>query len=648
MLFRYVLIALLCLHTCAAYAQDLCSDKLQEHAANLIHKEKYTKAIALLQKSLSKHPQCIQSYIRLSDLYYRTGNAMLAIGCCNQAVTINSAEGVNATMFLAKQMLYFKQDSMALELLNATAKNKNLNNAQRGFLQNEYLNLFTKLSMQANPSVSAILNLGDSVNTALHQYYPTCDASGNTVLFTGVEKDINEDFLFTTYDSCTGWRKAINLGYPPNTSSPDGSAKWSSDARYLFFTRCNTYSDNGYDGGGCDLMFSYRQNNGEWSGPQIFGATVNSPDYEGQPCLSSDNKTLYFVSDRKGGYGGMDIYKTEFVDGYWQEPVNLGNTVNTKGDELNPFIHTDNKHLYFASNGHTGAGKNDLFVSAKRTDSTWGVPLNLGYPINSSDDENSICVTASGTKAYFASARIGGMGKFDLYTTVLPLAVQAQPSVCVLGILRDKYSGEAIKETRIFLTDTMSGETKTFISNSGDGSYSFSVPANAYLLVTTEDIDGFKPYQGVIDASKATGASVGKDILVKQYFITDTLVQLSFKGSDYSDTNLRYLAKAYSHDWKREPSDSVVLYINAIVNKFADTAMLTTLCFSDSGRLEYLQYVDSISMVHEASLRQFMDFYKKYLIEQGVPEEYIQLNVDVEAIDNKRLLSIETTVVEFY
>ena len=123
---------------------------------------------------------------------------------------------------------------------------------------------------------------------------------------------------------------------------------------------------------------------------RVSGATINSPGYEGMACLSADNRELYFVSDRAGGLGGKDIWVSRFEEGLWQEPKNLGPQINTKADEVAPYLHMDNRTLYFASEGLQGMGGFDIHYARRMNDTTWGKPVNIGYPINSTADDTCI------------------------------------------------------------------------------------------------------------------------------------------------------------------------------------------------------------------------------------------------------------------
>ena len=201
---------------------------------------------------------------------------------------------------------------------------------------------------------------------------------------------------------------------PLNSNGNEGAQTISHDGRIVIFTACGRNTEPT----GCDLYMSVRSGD-RWGKPRNLGAPVNSPYWESFPSLSIDGYTLYFASNRKGGYGGTDIWYSTLEEGRWSEPVNLGPTVNTRGDETAPYIHFDDKTLYFASNGRMGMGGSDLYM-AKRTESgEWRVE-NLGYPINTPDDENNLIVAPDGRTALFSSDRPDGYGSQDLYSFVMP------------------------------------------------------------------------------------------------------------------------------------------------------------------------------------------------------------------------------------
>ena len=329
-------------------------------------------------------------------------------------------------------------------------------------------------------------NMGSNVNTANDEYLPSLTADGKTLVFTRrfprthtttASTKMEEDLFVSTLND-SQWQQAQRLPEPLNSPDNEGAQCISQDGRIMFFTACNRP-----DGGGrCDVYMCIRQGE-KWSKPRNLGPIVNSGAWESNPSFSIDGKTLYFVSDRKGGFGGMDIWKTTFEHGQWTEPVNLGSTINTPGNEMSPFIHYDDHTLYFASDGHPGMGGMDLFVSHRDDDGLWNTPQNLGYPINTHADESGLIVSADARTAIFASQRQGGFGGLDLYSFDLPSVARPMVAVCMFGQVLDAKSGQPVA-AEIKVIDLKNGQTVANTSSDKlHGRYIVSLPAGkSYAL----------------------------------------------------------------------------------------------------------------------------------------------------------------------
>ncbi|NJN78478.1 MAG: OmpA family protein [Saprospiraceae bacterium] len=203
----------------------------------------------------------------------------------------------------------------------------------------------------------------------------------------------------------------------------EGAETISADGRFLVYTVCNRREDFG----GCDLYYSEMKNS-QWSTPRNIGLPVNSRAWESQPSLSADGRTLYFVSSRDGGKGKKDLWVTyKMRNGQWMNPRNLGDVINTDGDESSPHIHADGQTLYFSSDGHVGMGESDMFMTTRQADGTWSQPKNLGYPINTKSAENSLVVSLDGTTGYFASDREDSKGATDIYSFEMPQSIRPKP-----------------------------------------------------------------------------------------------------------------------------------------------------------------------------------------------------------------------------
>jgi len=305
------------------------------------------------------------------------------------------------------------------------------------------------------------INLGNNVNSGWDEYHPSLTGDSKEILFTVRHPRTpqtlckhckEEEDIFSSLQQYGIWQPRTKLEAPVNSNHNDGAQCISPNGKYLFFTICN--ADFGY--GSCDIYWSKREGN-VWTKPKNCGSKVNTRYWESQPSIASDGKTLYFTSNRPGGKGGMDIWKTEMVsEGVFSQPVNLGATINTPHDELSPFIHFDQKTLYFSSDGHLGMGGKDLFYAKKQLDGSWSEPVNLGYPINSYQDESGIVINAQGNAAYFASARLGGFGGLDLYCFELEESLRPEP---VLFIAEKTATQEELPTHQDILIPLVAGET---------------------------------------------------------------------------------------------------------------------------------------------------------------------------------------------
>jgi outer membrane protein OmpA-like peptidoglycan-associated protein len=207
------------------------------------------------------------------------------------------------------------------------------------------------------------------------------------------------------------------------------------------------------------------------------GDLINTDQWESQPCLSPDKRALYFAARLPGGYGGSDLYVSYLQpNGRWGIPENMGTTINTVGDESSPFIHADNQTFYFTSNGLQGYGGTDLFLMRKKTDGSWDKPENLGYPINTINDEGTLIVAADGITAYYASDRSDSRGGLDIYQFSLPLYARPLPTFWVSGKVFDSKEKQGLPAT-IELINLKSGQVVSKIQTEEDGSYLVPLPS---------------------------------------------------------------------------------------------------------------------------------------------------------------------------
>jgi outer membrane protein OmpA-like peptidoglycan-associated protein len=445
------------------------------------------KAAAAFEAAVKEAPGFLDAYLRLGGIYLQTRNFERASWCYEQMQAQNPK-------FLQPSLIYFAQAKAgsyrfddALGLIRSYQNIPRLSKADKQkakMLEQQYD--FARTAVK-RPVPFSPLNLGVDVNTVDAEYLPSLTIDEQTMVFTRRVKGEDEEFFISHKDTCGYWAPAVNMGEPPNSRGNEGAQNISADGHYLFFSKCERRSPDGVTGGGCDLYMSYTETDSTWSVPKPFKATLNTPGYESMPCISVDNKDLYYVSNREGGQGGLDIWVTHFTNGKWGAPENLGPEINTPYDDIAPFIHFDNQTLYFASEGHPGMGDMDLFVSRRGANGKWGKPVNLGYPINTVNHEGGVVVNASGTTAYYASNRGNAVGETDLYSFELPTSVRPIPVAFIKGTVKDSVSQRRVTTQEVELVDTLTGRVvASAITNVGDGTYWMAAPSGGNYVLSVE------------------------------------------------------------------------------------------------------------------------------------------------------------------
>ena len=284
------------------------------------------------------------------------------------------------------------------------------------------------------------LNVGDAVNTTDYEYFPYLSPDGKTLTFTRM-KDNQEDLYFAEKSGAI-FNPAISFGVNINApQTNEGACAASADGNFLFITACDRIEGKG----SCDIYFS-RKENYKWSTLYNIGSPVNSAEWEAHPSISSDGNILYFSSNRPGGYGGRDIWMSKNENGKWGKPENLGPNVNTVYDDQCPFIHPDNVTLYFTSNGWPGMGNADIFISRK-SEQGWSKSENVGYPINTGNEDNGMTVSYDGKTAFLSSSRTNTLGGLDIFSFELPEKIRPEKITFVKAIIKDKKNMQLLDAT---------------------------------------------------------------------------------------------------------------------------------------------------------------------------------------------------------
>lgn len=461
---RVVLFALI-LTQMPAHAQIFGSDdkgdqraqKLYEQSGKHLSWDRFEEAIKALEEAVDIAPSLTKAHNRLGQVHLTQQNFGKAINSFSRVLELDSSFSKFTQFRLGKAYFYaMKYDSAELHLREFLNK-PNLPEEEREKAEQQLANITFAEKAVANPVPFDPQNIGKKVNSERPDFSPALTADEKTLIFTRLIQGRgrkHEDF-YVAKKHGNEWSKAYNLGVPVNTPKNQGAHTITPDGRYLIFTGCQ-YRDSR---GSCDLYITSRRQ-GRYSEPQNLGRPVNTGAWESQPSIAPDASTLYFASNRnEDSYGGSDIWKTNYLgDGEWSEPENLGPRVNTPKDERAPFIHSDNETLYFSSNGHKGMGEHDLYVTRKKTDTTWTEPRNLGYPINTPTNDNWLFVSADGEKAYFSSDREDTYGDMDIYSFNLYEEAQPREVTYVKGTVYDKKTDEKLP-ANILIKDLETGET---------------------------------------------------------------------------------------------------------------------------------------------------------------------------------------------
>jgi outer membrane protein OmpA-like peptidoglycan-associated protein len=333
---------------------------------------------------------------------------------------------------------------------------------------------FALSTSQKNKNASYVFapkNLGDSVNSSSSEYYPSVTVTDDALVFTRRTGNAREDFLLSAINSKDSFNKAAPLDGDINLEPRKGAITVSQDGDWLFFAA----DIAGAGIGGFDIYKSVYTPSG-WSEQENLGDSINTDFWESSPAISPDKRALYFSSTRPGGYGGADLYVSYLKpNGRWTEAVNMGPTINTAGDEMAPFIHADNQTLYFTSDGLPGYGGSDLFVLKKLPNGQWGIPENMGYPINTIENEGSLAVAADGYTAYYASDREDSRGGLDIYSFTLPTHARPFKTIYVKGVVTDLISKKGLP-ANLELTDNASGTLINKVQTDELGHYFITLP----------------------------------------------------------------------------------------------------------------------------------------------------------------------------
>lgn len=538
----------------AVTTTDKKAQKLYEEAVKCMDARKYPCVEDNLGKAIDRDPKFMEAHNLLAIAYVEQEKNEQAIAELKKCIELNPRFSAYNYFMLAKIQMSRGEYADAKKAYQAYITFPSASGDNKEIAQQDILNCDFAIEAVKHPKPFNPVNMGPNINTPDHEYFPSITADGQLFLFTRDIKDSQSPFghqedFFVSIKNEKEWGPSYSIGNPINTHDNEGAPSITADGQLVIFTACETFGDYGMGRqgyGSCDIFYSQRYGD-KWTKPQNLGPKINSGNWESQPSFSSDGRTLYFVrgTNNKDGTKNQDIYMAQLdEDGAWGTAVKLSDKINTPGREESVFIHPDNQTLYFSSDGHTGMGGLDIFMSKRQPDGEWGEAVNLGYPINTWNDENSVLVGPDGKLAYFASDRKGGYGGLDLYQFELPQDIRPEPLTYMKGKVYDAETKKPL-EAQFVLIDLKTAKTViTSTSNPGNGEFLVTLPANKdYALNVSRP--GYTFYSD--NFSMTAGADISKPFLKDvplQPIKKNTIVELKNIFFETNKYNLKDESKA--------------------------------------------------------------------------------------------------------
>jgi len=557
--------------------------------------------------SIRNYESALPLFLKAIEEGSKDGNAHYKAAVCYQK-SVNLNEQIKAIPYYryALEKITNLPPSTYLDYGDVLAKNENFSQAIVAFEKYKSLTKADKKAQTtAEKAISAAMvaqtfmsvpqnfqvnSMGESVNSTFTEYNPVVSADESILAFTALRPNTgktrtNEKFIeeiLVSNNSSGTW--SLPQVVPVASEYNVGTAGISPDGQKMLI-----FMGGATDPGG---IFQINKTGNTWSKPSIVAASLNSPSVETTASITPDGKTIYFASDRKGGKGGLDIYKTTLqANGTWSAPVNLGAPINTDANEDAPFIHPDQRTLFFTSDGHNTMGGRDIFKSTL-INNQWTNPENMGYPINTSANDNYFTLLADGRRAYFSSDRKGGLGAQDIYYVDMPKESANIPLTMIKGKILDAETGKPIP-TKIYLIDNETDKKLDFVYNPDPETGAYLVilpPAKNYDMVI--ESEGFLPYTLNINVPNQTyfyelfqmiylktikqfDVVVGQEVIVKNAF---------YDTNQDAKTDIRK-----THESKLVQSGTVDVY----------DLMLDLVAANDKEGIDYL--VDLIQLDHSVN-----------------------------------------------
>ena len=545
---KYLFLFIVVIVAFSGYSQTYNPNKINKKAIAVYEKAllqlrdgNIATAIPMLQNAILIDTNYIDAYLSMAGAYGELKNYKQSIA------NYETARGKDTNYFKIYNQPYAinlagdGKFSEALQAVNIFLAIPNI--SERGFKtamyrkKNYEFGLAYQLKHPTTNYIFSPTNLGDSVNSPQSEYFPSLSVDDSLLVFTRRGETRGEYFYKTSINEQQHFSKATKIVGDINEEPFKGAISVSADGEWMIFA--GNIGNNSQDN--FDLYICYATTNG-WSNPQNLGDNINTPYWESAPSLSPDKRVLYFSSNRPNGFGAADLYMS-FRDakGKWGKAINMGPTINTIGDETAPYIHADNQTLYFTSNGLPGYGGTDLYIIHKDFGGNWSIPENLGYPINTIENEGSLAVAPNGINAYYASDRSDSRGGLDLYKFDLREDIQPYKTLYVKGFVYDKNTKKGLP-SNVELIDNENRKTLMNVQTDETGFYFITLPAKKDYTFTVNR-KGYLYYSKLYNLSAKIADSTYRENIYLQPIELNTITALKNIQFETNSYQLKEISK---------------------------------------------------------------------------------------------------------
>lgn len=579
--------------------------KMHQEGDELVQKRMYDDAIQKYKASIQREAGFLESYIKWGRILLTKGKPQEAIevaerGEAKAKQAKNQIKGefkwlkVHCYLAVGKFQEALSEYEKANPLLDASFKQR------IDYRETESQMRFIRQQLEKALSIEK-QKLPEPLNKFSLQYFPVLTADSKKIIFVKRDglKNFEHEDLFTSNFSEEDqlWSEPQSISSSINTNYNEGTCTISADGKILIFSSCETPDSFG----DCDLYIAYKIND-EWQRPLNMGKSVNSRSWDSQPSLSADGRILFFSSNRRGGFGGRDLwYSLRMSNSGWSEAKNLGSLVNTGKDEVSPFIYFNNEILFFASDGHRGFGGQDIFVSRVEK-GVFTNPENLGYPINDHLDQFSLFITAQRDYAYYTENTYNGNmeERSYLYKFKFPEEISLGENLIVTqGKVFNSKTGQPV-DARLSLVSLSNDSTLyEFRSDGKTGEFLMLYPDKSFSGLYVEK-EGYLPKIYNVD----------RDNLKNQKDLMVSLVPIG-PGEEFVFENIFF--DLDKDELKSESSSSLKRLYNFLVEN--SSVSITIIGHTDNQGNSV--YNENLSLRRAESV-------KRFLIDKGVPLDRVE------------------------